>query len=365
MIVGTLAVLKAGGAYLPLDPSHPKERVMGLLEDARASVLVTGRCAVSALPMDPKLVVALDPEGQLDSAGGAGISTGKPKGEDLAYVIYTSGSTGHPKGVEITHRGLLNLVSWHQRAFQITPRDRASLLSAPGFDAAVWEIWPYLTAGASIHLPNGVAGNDPEGIRDWILSQNITICFLPTPLAERVIALEWPTKASLRVMLTGADTLHHYPRRNLPFQLVNNYGPTECTVVATSGIIPPSDHLDGLPSIGSPIDNTRVFILNESGRQVPIGESGEIYIEGPGLARGYRSFNVKIGSDPILDLELIQRVKADDTPTEQIITGRAGAQIKELICKQAVWQITAERWLPGGSGKSASPATTEAVGVRA
>ena len=128
------------------------------------------------------------------------------KPENLAYVIYTSGSTGQPKGVEVTQRGLLNLIAWHQRAFNITPADRASQLSALGFDAAVWELWPYLTTGASIHLPNGIAVNEPEVVRDWLVSQEITITFLPTPLAERAMVLDWPSKISLRIMLTGADT---------------------------------------------------------------------------------------------------------------------------------------------------------------
>lgn len=289
MIVAALGILKAGGAYLPLDPSHPKERLEFLLKDAQASVLVTGKCRAEVLPGYSGHMVTLDPEGQLVSAFSSAIGSIEPKAENLAYVIYTSGSTGQPKGVEITHGGLLNLVSWHQQAFGITPNDRASQLSFLGFDAAVWEIWPYLTAGASVHLPDGLATNDPEAVRDWIVSQRITICFLPTPLAERVMTLEWPKKASLRVMLTGADTLHHYPSRNLPFQLVNNYGPTECAVVTTSGAVLPNEQPDRLPSIGSPITNVHVYILNEKGQQVRNGEHGEIYIGGAGLARGYRN----------------------------------------------------------------------------
>ncbi len=207
----------------------------------------------------------------------------------MAYLIYTSGSTGQPKGVEVTHGGLLNLVRWHQRAFRVTPADRASQLSALGFDAAVWELWPYLAAGASIHLPDGVTTDQPEAIRDWIVSQGITISFLATPLAERLMTLEWPAKTSLRTMLTGADTLHHYPPRKLRFQLVNNYGPTECTVVATSGTVLPNEHPDRLPTIGRPIDNLQIHILNENMQQVPDGEAGEIYIGGPSVARGYRN----------------------------------------------------------------------------
>ncbi len=289
MIVGALAILKAGGAYLPLDPSYPSERLMVMLKDAKTPILVTGQCIADALPEHPEHVVTLDPEGRLAVTQSSDPPFARARGENLAYVIYTSGSTGEPKGVEITHGALLNLVSWHQRAFRITPDDRASQVSALGFDAAVWELWPYLTGGASVHLPDSVAMNDPEAVRDWLISQKITICFLATPLAERVMTLEWPTKARLRVMLTGADTLHHYPPRKLPFRLVNNYGPTECTVLATSGTVLPNEHPHRLPSIGSPIDNVQVHILNEGMRQAPIGESGEIYIGGAGLARGYRN----------------------------------------------------------------------------
>jgi amino acid adenylation domain-containing protein len=289
MIVGALAILKAGGAYLPLDPSYPAERLMLMLKDAETPIVVTGQCIASGLPELPKHVVTLDPEGRLADSRSSGRPVARAQSKNLAYVIYTSGSTGQPKGVEITHRGLLNLVLWHHRAFRVSPSDRASQLSALGFDAAVWELWPYLTAGASVHLPDGLAVNDPEAIRDWVVAQRISITFLATPLAERVITLEWPVKASLRVMLTGADVLHHYPSRKLRFQLINNYGPTECTVVATSGAVLPNEHQDRLPTIGRPIDNVQVYILNEDLQRVPIGEPGEIYIGGAGLARGYRN----------------------------------------------------------------------------
>jgi len=290
MVVGALAILKAGGAYLPLDPTYPKERLVFLLKDAEARILVTGHCMVDGLPVQPEHVITLDPEGRLL----APYTFDQPiavavKPENLAYVIYTSGSTGQPKGVELTHGGLINLVLWHQRAFRVGPSDRASQLAALSFDAAVWEIWPYLTSGASVRLADSLAVNDPEAVRDWLVSRGITICFLPTPLAERAMTLEWPTKSTLRVMLTGADTLHHYPPRRLPFQLVNNYGPTECTVVATSGIVFPKEHPDRLPTIGRPIDNTQIYILDKKMQRVPLGDLGEIYIGGAGLARGYRN----------------------------------------------------------------------------
>jgi amino acid adenylation domain-containing protein len=290
MIVAALAVLKAGGAYLPLDPSYPAERLEFIWKDARPSVLVTGKCMLNAFSVDTDRVVIVDPEGRAEAGPSTKPAISRaPAKSNLAYVIYTSGSTGQPKGVEITHQSLLNLALWHQRAFQVTAKDRASQLAALGFDAAVWEIWPYLAAGASIHLPSQLATNEPEAVRDWLVSQGITIGFLATPLAERAMTLEWPRSAALRVMLTGADTLHHYPPRSLRFQLVNNYGPTECTVVATSGRVHSFEHTDQLPSIGHPIDNVQIYILDEGLKQVPTGEPGQIYIGGAGVARGYRN----------------------------------------------------------------------------
>src|SRR5690348_3432018 len=293
MVVAALAVLKSGGAYLPLDPRSPTDRLQFLLNDANAAVLITGQCLAPTLSSRHEPIVVIDPAGQIlgqDIPHDLTLSPVEITGDNLAYVIYTSGSTGQPKGVELTHRGLMNLIQWHQRVFKVTPNDRASQLASLGFDAAVWELWPYLTAGASVHLGDGLSMSDPTAVRDWLISRGITITFLPTPLAERVTTLEWPSKHSLRVMLTGADTLHHYPSRKLRFQLVNNYGPTECTVVATSGVVPSNpDHADQLPSIGCPIDNVQVYILDRNMRQVPMGESGEIYLGGASLARGYRN----------------------------------------------------------------------------
>ena len=283
MVVGALAILKAGGAYLPLDPAYPCDRLAFILSDARCPLLVTAGGVGDGLAARVERVVTLD----LNAPRSATPPATDLRADNLAYVIYTSGSTGQPKGVEITHGGLLNLVFWHRRAFRVTPADRATQFAAVGFDAAVWELWPYLTAGASVAVPDEAIRNEPEAFRDWLLSQEITITFVPTPMAERMMALHWPAKVPLRLMLTGADTLHSYPSPDLPFLLVNNYGPTECTVVATSGLVLPEAHPDRLPTIGRPIDNTQIYILDEQSRRVPIGTPGELHIGGAGLARGY------------------------------------------------------------------------------
>ncbi|MDB5095513.1 MAG: Non-ribosomal peptide synthetase component [Candidatus Eremiobacteraeota bacterium] len=288
-VVGALGIMKAGGAYLPLDPSHPSDRLSFQLADADAPiVLIANGCETSVrdLSLD---VVALEADGTL--VGEPTLEAFSPdiRSEDLAYVIYTSGSTGRPKGVEITHGGLSNLIHWHRAAFRVTGVDRASHLSAVSFDAAVWELWPYLAAGASVHVVDNLVAKDPVALRDWLLAQRITIGFTPTPLTERLMDLNWPSKTSLKVMLTGADRLHQYPKSSLPFEVVNNYGPTECTVVATSGTVPVRVGDHRLPTIGEAIANATVYILDEEQLPVSPGEDGEIWVGGRGLARGYRN----------------------------------------------------------------------------
>ena len=287
MIVGLLGILKAGGAYVPLDPAYPYERLAFMLEDTQTPVLVTQQGLAASLPTQHTRVVCLDADSEmLEQQSSADVSS-HISPHDLAYVIYTSGSTGRPKGVQITHGSLLNLVFWHQRAFEVTPFDRATQLTSPAFDATGWELWPYLTIGASVYLMDEQSRSVPDLCRDWLLRHDITITFLPTLLAEGVMALEWPSQTSLRVLLTGADTLHHYPAPTLPFAVVNNYGPTEATVVASSGRVLPRSDAAQPPSIGRPIDNTRIYILDEHLQQVPPGEPGELYIGGAGVAKGY------------------------------------------------------------------------------
>jgi len=290
MVVGLLGILKAGGAYVPLDPTYPADRIAFMLADAQVPVLITQQDVATHLSAQTAKVICLDTATAVLAQQRVTEPISPVTAHDLAYVIYTSGSTGRPKGTQITHSGLLNLVFWHQRAFEVTSKDRATQVSSPAFDATGWELWPYLTAGASVYLPDEDTRVTPTSLRDWLLHNNITISFLPTVLAESIMTLEWPTTTSLRFLLTGADTLHHYPPSSLPFALINNYGPTEATVVATSGrVFPLSDSTQtaGVPPIGRPIDNTQIYILNEHLQHVPIGETGELYIGGAGVARGY------------------------------------------------------------------------------
>jgi amino acid adenylation domain-containing protein len=288
-VMVALAILKAGAAFLPLDEATPTERLGFMLQDAGISVLLTRSRLIAKVPSGKFQVLNLDHNYSEIKAGAAEAPAAHLTPQSLAYVIFTSGSTGQPKGVEITHAGLQNLVRWHWRAFQVTSADRASHQSGLGFDAAVWEVWPYLAMGASVHFPDEKIRTDAEALRDWLVQQKISITFLPTVLAEALLLLEWPAQTALRILLTGADRLYRRPSAMLPFQLVNNYGPTECTVVATSATVTPAESESGLPSIGRPIDNIEAYIFDEQMRRVEPGSSGELYLGGIGLAKGYRN----------------------------------------------------------------------------
>jgi amino acid adenylation domain-containing protein len=287
LAMAALAVLKAGGAYVPLDPTYPPARISMLLEDSAASVVLTHSSAADTLPSGSWKTVFMDAvEGEIfDQTAAAPSPATIP--EDCAYIIFTSGSSGRPKGVQITHANLLNLVRWHQRAFNITAADRSTMQASPGFDASVWEMWPYLTTGASIHVVDDTIRTAPDRLRDWIVANGITVSFVPTAVAEQMIDLQWPTQTPFRVLLTGADFLRRYPPGGLPFAFINNYGPTECTVVATSGEIRPHDKSEGAPSIGRPVDNAEIYIVDADLKRVADGVPGELLIGGAGVGRGY------------------------------------------------------------------------------
>lgn len=287
MVIGILATLKAGAAYVPLDPGLPAERLRFMLGDAGVRVVLTRTDEAGSLPSHDGVTLVLDD----DSVDLASQSPERPTSgatpRDLAYMIYTSGSTGTPKGVELEHAGLVNLITWHQRTYDVGPDDRATHLAGLGFDASVWELWPYLTAGASLHLVDEEARLSPEQLLRFFSEHAITQAFVPTPMAEALIEHGVPDELPLQILLTGGDKLKRAPERALPFRLVNHYGPTENTVVATAIEVLPDATDERAPSIGRPIQNVRCYLLDRSARPVPVGVAGEIFIGGRGLARGY------------------------------------------------------------------------------
>jgi amino acid adenylation domain-containing protein len=280
-IASLLAVMKLGAAFMPLDPGWPIERLRKLLADAAPRVLVADAVLGAALQRQGMQILSPSPDG----AALADFKPIAPADSDLAYIIYTSGSTGEPKGVEITHGNLNNLIDWHGEAFGITAADRASHLAGLGFDASVWEIWPYLARGASVTLVPESVRTSPALLSEWLLRERITIAFVPTALAEPMLAQSWPAETALRTLLIGAERVRSHPPADLPFAVVNNYGPTECTVVATSGTLAAEEN--GPPPIGRPIARCQIHLLDETGRPVAPGEIGEIHIGGASVGRGY------------------------------------------------------------------------------
>ncbi|WP_258395342.1 non-ribosomal peptide synthetase [Lonsdalea populi] len=288
LIVAMLATLKAGGAYVPLDPATPAERLAYLLEDSGPQAIITGRALCGRLgerSHDPRtLVIDGDARPWTRCAQeNIPLATLGLTPFHLAYLIYTSGSTGHPKGVMVEHRNILNLVHWHCAAFALRPLDGVSSLAGLGFDAAAWEIWPALSAGARLLLPSPAISRDPDRLLGWWSAQPLDVSFLPTPVAELAMARE-VAPATLRTLLVGGDRLNRQPYAGARFALINNYGPTENTVVATSGEISADE---ALLHIGRPIANTQTYILDARMQPVPVGVCGELYIGGAQVARGY------------------------------------------------------------------------------
>jgi amino acid adenylation domain-containing protein len=277
MVAAMLGILRAGAAYVPVDPNYPPPRRTFLIEDTAMPVIVTRSGLAHLLPS------ARPPA---PPAGRIKINPDTP-----AYVVHTSGSTGTPKGVVVNHRSLTDMCLEHAWRYGIMPEDRASQIAAQGFDAAVAEIWPYLCAGASVHLPSQRVLDDTQALLDWIAAMRLTCCFLPTPRLELLLDELAATRTSLRWLFTAGDVLRRRPRSGLGFTLLNLYGPTEFTVVATGGPVTP-DGLQGtggqgLPHIGRPVGNARAYVLDGRLAPVPPGVPGELYLAGPGVARGY------------------------------------------------------------------------------
>ena len=289
-VVAALAAWRIGCAYLPVNASGAPERVRRILNESGVKLVVTDETTGSSLPSGSWQFYRMDglPEAPQNAESELPLTdawTLKPS--DLAYVIYTSGSTGEPKGVAVTHGNLRHLVNWYDGAFHPTSSDRGIQLSVLTFDAAVLETWPVLAAGASLYVPDRSISLTPLVLRDFLVAQGITLAFVTPAIAEQLISLQWPQETRLRYLLTGGDTLHKFPPRNLPFHLVNNYGPTECTVLATSGIVP-SEHAErAMPTIGAPIRGAQVYVLDSDFRPVEDGEKGQICIGGDGVAAGY------------------------------------------------------------------------------
>ncbi|GLY53410.1 non-ribosomal peptide synthetase [Lentzea sp. NBRC 102530] len=279
-VVALLAVLKAGGAYVPLDPDSPAARLAFVVEDTGARVVLAQR----AFEVDAEVVLIDDPA--IDGHPGTAPETRSTAG-DVAYVVYTSGSTGRPKGVMVEHRSLVNLCRWYHDFYGVTPDDRSAHLVAQAFDPVALEIWPALTAGASVVVATQDVLDDTAALVRWIAERGITLSVIITPRVDAVFDQLEHVDTNLRVVIAGGDVLRRRPSPRFGFRMVNHYGPTEATVLATGSVVAPHAEPGVLPTIGGPVANTTVHVLDPHGNQLPVGVPGELHIGGVCVARGY------------------------------------------------------------------------------
>jgi amino acid adenylation domain-containing protein len=285
LFLAALAVAKAGGVYLPLDPAYPDERIATVLEDAKVAVALTLESLAGRIG-GARTIIALDSGDGCATGDGEGRPERRGDPENLFYLIYTSGSTGRPKGVAARRSAFMNLLAWHRRTLPITPEDRCTLAAGPAFDGSIWELWALLTSGAAIHLPDEEVRLSPPRLVAWLASERITVSFLPTPLGEAALAEPAVAETALRRLCVGGDRLHRIARRDLPFTVINLYGPSEATVVTTCGPAAERER-DRDPSVGRPIDNARIYVLDAVLQPLPVGVPGELWVGGEILARGY------------------------------------------------------------------------------
>jgi len=293
-LAGIIAVIRAGGAYLPLDPSLPQDRLAYMVTDSRAGLVLADAASVGRLPPTGATVIALEDaleEARSSEAAGP-VPSGSP--DDAAYVIYTSGSTGLPKGVVVEHRSVVNRLHWMQRAYPIGADDIILHKTPTAFDVSVWELFWWLIEGATVCLLGPRAERDPGAIVEAIDRHRVTVMhFVPTMLGAFLdfagVAGSAPRLASLRRVFASGEALgrHHvsaFHTLGTHAELVNLYGPTEATVDVSHRRTSADD---AVVPIGQAIDNIRLYVVDAAGRELPVGMPGELYIAGVGLARGY------------------------------------------------------------------------------
>ncbi len=289
--VALLAVLRAGAAYVPLDPGYPAGRLALVLEDSGVRVLLTERALEDRLPAHTAEVVLLDAARERIAEESAGAPAVESDGEQTAYVIYTSGSTGTPKGVVVPHRALANHMGWMQRAFPLGADDRVLQKTPVGFDASVWEFWAPLLAGATLVMAPPEAHRDPAELASVVEWEEVTVLqVVPSLLGAMLEAGGLEHCTALRRLFCGGEALPAEmaarARAQTGAEVVNLYGPTEACIDAASHVFA-GDEAGVTVPIGRPVDNVSARVLDPRGAPVPVGVPGELYLGGVQLAHGY------------------------------------------------------------------------------
>ncbi|ASS74677.1 hypothetical protein CIG75_06625 [Tumebacillus algifaecis] len=298
MVVAVLGILKAGGSYVPLDPTYPQDRLAFMLEDSAVSVLVTQSNLLTNLPAHRAQVVTLDHDAAGIAEESADNLESRATRDTLAYVIYTSGSTGTPKGVLVPHGNVVRLFSETEHWFHFHERDVWTLFHSYAFDFSVWELWgPLLSGGKLVIVPYHVT-REPDAFYDLLVREGVTVlnqtpsAFRQLMLAEERVGLS--PQLALRYVIFGGEALEirslgpWFDRHgDSKPQLINMYGITETTVHVTYRPLSGDDLASKASVIGRPIRDLQVYLFDNYGQPVPIGVPGEICVGGAGLARGY------------------------------------------------------------------------------
>ncbi|GAA3954655.1 amino acid adenylation domain-containing protein [Chitinophaga oryziterrae] len=287
IIVALLAIARMGAAYVPVDPEYPAERISYMITDTGAQLMIAGTNQVRLLESTgvAENIICIERDEVLFNKFGINEEMAFPEPSDTAYIIYTSGSTGQPKGVVIRHANLLNLIHWHISEFDVNSDSRATAMAGVGFDAFGWEVWPYLSAGATVYLISDDERMALPKLLDYFRMEGISHSFVATALVTGFINESLGKPLSLKYLLTGGDRLPLINLENIPYKVINNYGPTENTVVSTFCKMEGGD--SGLAMIGKPVSNTKVFILDRHMQPAAIGVTGELYVCGAQVAAGY------------------------------------------------------------------------------
>ncbi|MEP6148413.1 MAG: amino acid adenylation domain-containing protein, partial [Nisaea sp.] len=291
-VVALLGIVKAGAAYLPLDPAYPAERLAAMLSGSKARLVLSKGDLVDQLPSGTE-ICRLDAIAATLAEESVVNPATRPAPDDLLYVIFTSGSTGAPKGAGVYHKGFANLLQWYCAALDLGPHDRGLLVSALGFDLTQKNLFAPLISGAALHFPEPGLGFDPTALRRTIAEDAITwINCTPSAFYPLLAEDDYTPLSSLRHIILGGEPIQTDRLRDwlaaptCKATVLNSYGPTECTDVAVAGAFDPASDAAGVP-LGRPIDNVRVHVLDPDGAPVPVGHPGELFIGGVGIGAGY------------------------------------------------------------------------------
>lgn len=284
LVVAATAVLVAGAGYLALDINESFGQTRRMLHESGAKHLVTMSKLWSINGDAGPVPLYVDDRG---TAGDPPMAPPPPAPDALAYIAYRPNPATDSTGVLIEHAGLSNMVDWYGASQEMTVRDRVAQIASPASDAFPLEVWPCLAHGATLHLADPALTAEPGKLFEWLDYAGVTLCCLPTGLVDALLDRQWPAAGRLRAVLAGGERLTAYPSVEPPFRLHQRYGPTECTVVATSGEVHAAPDRPERPPIGRPIPGVTAYVLGTDLRPVADGEPGRLFLAGTALARGY------------------------------------------------------------------------------